>query len=137
MAKDYCSTIYTRENDITVNNIINDLQDIQIPSISQEDINRLALPFTLQEVKLATFQLKDDKAPSPDGFPAMFFHHFWDSIGFDVSQACFPFVIEGISYGILIGPLSLLFLRCKFPTLSRISDRLVCVTLSIRSSPNV
>ncbi|MCI78956.1 RNA-directed DNA polymerase (Reverse transcriptase), partial [Trifolium medium] len=39
---------------------------------------------THQEVKAAVFALNRDSAPSPDGFGAFFFHHFWDIVSSDV-----------------------------------------------------
>lgn len=36
-----------------------------------------------------------DKAPGPDGFPALFFHHYWDFISTDVSQAVLSFFNRG------------------------------------------
>lgn len=37
---------------------------------------RLTVPFTLEEIKKATFQLGGDKAPGPDGFNLRFFQRF-------------------------------------------------------------
>ena len=37
-----------------------------------------------QEVDEAMAQLKDGKAPGPDGFTSNFFHHFWDLIKHEV-----------------------------------------------------
>ncbi|OAY82668.1 LINE-1 retrotransposable element ORF2 protein, partial [Ananas comosus] len=37
-------------------------------------------PFTMEEVKKATFQLGGKKAPGPDGFPLIFFQHFWETV---------------------------------------------------------
>ncbi|OAY79521.1 Ribonucleoside-diphosphate reductase large subunit [Ananas comosus] len=44
----------------------------------------LTTPFTLDEVKVATFQLGSDKAPGPDGFPLLFFQTFWESVKEDI-----------------------------------------------------
>ena len=38
------------------------------------------MPISLQEVEIATQQLKVGKAPGPDGFTSDFFHNFWDLI---------------------------------------------------------
>lgn len=34
-----------------------------------------------EEIKAAVFQLGALKAPGPDGFPALFFHHYWKEVG--------------------------------------------------------
>ncbi|CAB4283991.1 unnamed protein product [Prunus armeniaca] len=36
--------------------------------------------FTEEEIKIATHQLGAHKAPSPDGFPGMFYKFFWDIV---------------------------------------------------------
>lgn len=36
------------------------------------------------EVELASAQLKDGKAPGPDGFTSNFFHHLWELIKMEV-----------------------------------------------------
>ena len=44
----------------------------------------LLQPVTLHEVEKAITQLKEGKAPGPDGFTANFFHAFWDLIKLEV-----------------------------------------------------
>ena len=44
--------------------------------ITAEHNNMLLRPVTLQEVEEVMTQLKDGKAPGPDGFTANFFHTF-------------------------------------------------------------
>lgn len=44
----------------------------------------LMTPFTLDEVKTATFQLGSDKAPEPDGFSLIFYQTFWESTKGDI-----------------------------------------------------
>jgi hypothetical protein len=41
-----------------------------IPWVSQEENIRLTTPCSKEEVKKAVFQMKHNKAPCPDGFPA-------------------------------------------------------------------
>ncbi|XP_020110396.1 uncharacterized protein LOC109725565 [Ananas comosus] len=50
------------------------------------DPDSLTAPFTLDEVKTATFQLGSDKAPGPDGFPLVFFQTFWDVVKDDITK---------------------------------------------------
>jgi len=52
-----------------------------IPKIINHDHNkRLLQPIIMQEVEDVMAQLKDGKAPSPDGFTTNFFHAFWEHI---------------------------------------------------------
>ncbi|OAY84432.1 Transposon TX1 uncharacterized 149 kDa protein [Ananas comosus] len=44
------------------------------------DPDSLTGPFTIDEIKKATFQLGSEKAPGPDGFPLIFFQHFWETV---------------------------------------------------------
>jgi hypothetical protein len=55
-----------------------------ILQISQEDNEKLTTVFTEQEVKEAIFQMKHNKAPGPDGFPAKFYQIFWEIIEGDL-----------------------------------------------------
>eukprot|EP00253_Pinus_taeda_P031207 PITA_31207 len=56
-----------------------------IPKIITEDHNnKLLQSISLQEVEEAMAQLKDGKAPGPDGFTTNFFHEFWELIKTEV-----------------------------------------------------
>ncbi|GAU12290.1 hypothetical protein TSUD_141980 [Trifolium subterraneum] len=44
-----------------------------------------------QEIKAAVFALNKDSAPGPDGFGAFFFHHYWEIVKTDVSNAVLQF----------------------------------------------
>ena len=39
---------------------------------------------TLQEVEISINQMKEDKAPSPDGFSVNFFHAYWDILKHEI-----------------------------------------------------
>lgn len=52
-----------------------------VPNIIIEEHNQLLLrPISLKEVEKAMQQLKEGKAPGPNGFTSNFFHNFWDLI---------------------------------------------------------
>ena len=52
-----------------------------VPKIITKEHNQLLLrPVSPQEVDLAMKQLKEGKAPGPNGFTTTFFHKFWDLI---------------------------------------------------------
>jgi hypothetical protein len=40
----------------------------------------LFAPYLEEEVKMVVFQIKQNKAPGPDGFLTEFFQSFWDTI---------------------------------------------------------
>lgn len=44
----------------------------------------LTIPFDIDEIKKAVFQLGGDKAPGPDGFPISFYQTFWDVVKNDI-----------------------------------------------------
>ena len=55
-----------------------------IPQISSEENEILIADFTEKEVYEAIMQMKKNKAPGPDGFPAEFYQNFWGIIKFDL-----------------------------------------------------
>eukprot|EP00253_Pinus_taeda_P021027 PITA_21027 len=58
-----------------------------IPKLVTEEHNELLMsPIQAQEVDKAMTQLKEGKAPGPDGFTTKFFHVFWDLIKEEVWQ---------------------------------------------------
>jgi len=58
-----------------------------IPKIITEDQNQnLLKQVSMQEVEEAMAQLKDGKAPGPDGFTSNFFHESWDLISTEVLE---------------------------------------------------
>ena len=59
-----------------------------IPQVVLDSMNAdLVKPFVKQEVDVALKQMAPLKAPGPDGMPPIFYQHYWDSIGDDVSCA--------------------------------------------------
>jgi hypothetical protein len=55
-----------------------------IPQLSSEEKNLLSADFTEIEVEEVVMQMKKNKAPGPDGFPAEFYQVFWDTIKDDM-----------------------------------------------------
>jgi hypothetical protein len=60
-----------------------------IPQLSSDEKNILSADFTEIEVKEAVMQMKKNKAPGPDGFPAEFYQVFWDTIKEDMMAMFF------------------------------------------------
>lgn len=57
----------------------------------QVDLSHLERPFSLKEIKKAVFDLGENKAPGPDGFPIQFFKQFWDLLKMDLQLLCDDF----------------------------------------------
>jgi hypothetical protein len=84
--KDYITKYYkdlfgaSREDGLTLNESM--VEDIpQLTSLEREE---LMAEFVEKEVREAIFQMKHNKAPGPDGFPAEFYQVFWSLIKDDL-----------------------------------------------------
>ncbi|KAL9691841.1 hypothetical protein QQ045_012268 [Rhodiola kirilowii] len=55
----------------------------------------LTRPYTWEEVKRALFQMAPLKAPGIDGFPALFFHRNWNTVGDRLCQEVLSFLNGG------------------------------------------
>lgn len=65
--------------------IFNDNFASSIPQlITDEDNAMLMAPFFIQEVKNVVFSMSPNKAPSPNGFTALFFQKCWSFLGEDL-----------------------------------------------------
>jgi hypothetical protein len=60
-----------------------------IPQLSREEKELLSADFTKLEVMEAIMEMKKNKAPGPDGFPAEFYQVFWDTIKEDLMAMFF------------------------------------------------
>ncbi|KAL2934560.1 LINE-1 retrotransposable element ORF2 protein [Bienertia sinuspersici] len=84
-----------------------DLEIIKAGPILDEDQRKnLVKQFTKEEVKVAMFSIKGDKAPGPDGFGAYFYQDNWDLVGEDVCKA----VLDFFEYGKLLKEVNCTFL---------------------------
>ncbi|KAK6145965.1 hypothetical protein DH2020_019834 [Rehmannia glutinosa] len=62
-----------------------DLQTLQTgPCIDEDDFSLLSNPVTPQAIKMALFDIEDERSPGPDGFSSGFFKKSWDIVGNDV-----------------------------------------------------
>jgi hypothetical protein len=55
-----------------------------IPQVSPEENESLIANFTENEVREAIYQMENNKAPGPHGFPAEFYQVFWGVIKEDL-----------------------------------------------------
>lgn len=60
------------------------LEGVDFERIDEEQRSQLERPFADDKVKAALSSLKDDKAPSPNGFPSKFLKVCWDVVGKEV-----------------------------------------------------
>ena len=68
-----------------------------IPQVVSDSMNSdLMKNFSRQEVDVALKSMAPLKAPGPDGMPPIFFQHYWDSIGDDVSCAVLSYLNTSI-----------------------------------------
>ncbi|KAA3481886.1 reverse transcriptase [Gossypium australe] len=75
MTMEYFQKLFTPENDTCHNSIRS-----AFPKIMEQDIRDLSRDFTIEEIRTALFQMHPNKAPGPDGFHALFFQRFWDTL---------------------------------------------------------
>ena len=50
------------------------------PQLTVDQAGTLEKPFTITEVHNARNLMPNNKSPGPDGFPAEFYKHFWNSL---------------------------------------------------------
>lgn len=81
--------------------------DINLPVVlSDVDRKNLDRKFTLEEIKIAVFDMKPNKAPGPDGFPIEFYQKYWHIIGVDILELFSDFYegkldLARFNYGVL------------------------------------
>ncbi|GKD30438.1 hypothetical protein Tco_1241216 [Tanacetum coccineum] len=63
--------------------------------VSDESSSNMVRPVTNEEIKKVMFDIRDDKAPDPDGNTLVFFKKGWDIVGSDVCNAVRDFFGNG------------------------------------------
>ncbi|KAL2252837.1 UNVERIFIED_CONTAM: Transposon TX1 uncharacterized protein [Sesamum indicum] len=63
--------------------------------LSDEEASHLLSPFSPEEVKLAVFDIAEDKASGPDGYSSGFYKAAWPVVGADVTRAVLDFFSTG------------------------------------------
>lgn len=71
------------------------LENLITPSITLQENNILSNIPTPEQIRNTLFQMKDHKSPGPDGFPVLFYKHFWHIVGDTVISAVTSFFKEG------------------------------------------
>jgi hypothetical protein len=70
---------------------MNDALRHDIPQVSEKKNEVLVAPFSEEEVKMAVLDMKHNKAPCPDGFPAEFYQFFWEIVKLDLMSLFYEF----------------------------------------------
>ena len=101
----YYKSLFGSSEDPTITLDSSRVEDI--PQISSEENDLLTAEFTMEEVKAAIFQMEQNKAPGPDGFPAEFYQFFWEEIKDDLMAlfrefglGCLP--MHSLNFGTII-----------------------------------
>jgi hypothetical protein len=71
------------------------LEQLIEPVIIESENASLCLIPTPQEIKAVIFELNNQKAPGPDGLPALFYKKYWDIVGTTVIEAIQSFFRSG------------------------------------------
>ena len=79
----------------SVDDILEELQNLNIPTLTDEQNLSLNKPISDFEIECAVFQIGAHRAPSPDGILAFFFLVFWDIVKEDVTRAIQAFFHSG------------------------------------------
>lgn len=86
------------------------------PKISTYENSRLLEPFTIDEFRVALFQMHPDKAPGPDGYNPAFFQRFWPTMGNEVFANCTEWMQGGAFPEALNDTIITLIPKCQNPT---------------------
>ena len=60
------------------------MDGIPLKMLSSSQRRTLEEQFSKEEIRAAVFDLGGDRAPGPDGFPIIYFQHFWDMLEDDL-----------------------------------------------------
>ncbi|KAL6195800.1 hypothetical protein ACLB2K_031418 [Fragaria x ananassa] len=88
----YFSRMFTAE-DVDMEAMNSTLAAIE-PCVTRE-MNEQLCSYSQDEIWSALFQMYPTKSPGPDGMPPLFFQHYWDTIGEDVTVAVQNFLQSG------------------------------------------
>ncbi|XP_020173489.1 uncharacterized protein [Aegilops tauschii subsp. strangulata] len=113
MTNNFYRDLYTSEG-VQGMELVLDTVPTKVTAAMNETLNA---PYSQDEVKKALFQMFPTKAPGPDGFPAHFFQHHWDTCAEDVTKAVLR-IVEGTESAECINDTILVLIpKVKKPTL--------------------
>ncbi|GJZ35731.1 RNA-directed DNA polymerase, eukaryota, reverse transcriptase zinc-binding domain protein [Tanacetum coccineum] len=94
--------------------------DIFKNKLTSEEALKMMRPISDSEIKNAMFEIKDSKAPGPDGYTSRFYKLAWSIVRTEVSQAVREFFLTGKLLGEVNA--TLISLVPKIPTSNKVSD---------------
>ncbi|KAK9931600.1 hypothetical protein M0R45_018872 [Rubus argutus] len=65
------------------------------PYVTVEMNQALCAPYSMEEIRVALFQMYPTKSPALDGMPPLFYQHYWDLIGEDLTSVVQNFLHSG------------------------------------------
>jgi hypothetical protein len=82
------------------------LTEQNLTKIFEKEVEKPTEPFSLQEIKEVVYGMKRNKSLGTDGFPADFYHDFWDFVKWDLKDLIDDFAkgtldISILNYGII------------------------------------
>ena len=82
---DHFQENYECRDNISVEELVDELQGLPIPTLSTQDCSLLNKPISSMGIEDTVFQLGPHKAPDSDGIPAFFYHEYWSIVKSDVN----------------------------------------------------
>lgn len=95
---------------------LNALEDVVVPILLSERVAELAKQITKEEVGIALRSMGLYKAPSKDGFHAIFLKKYWDMVGDDVWRLVYSAFKNGSFNQDIVETLVVLILENEKPT---------------------
>ncbi|OMO80722.1 reverse transcriptase [Corchorus capsularis] len=81
-----------------LNDCLNDLYELYDREESMwRQRSKLVREFTMEEIRVAAFDMGADKSPGPDGMPPLFYQKYWHVVGAKVSEMALAFLNSGVS----------------------------------------
>ena len=77
------------------NDVPEDLENLIEPCISMEENEELCRVPSREEIRKVVFEMKSLKAPGLDGFPTLFYKHYWETVGDQIILATQSFFRSG------------------------------------------
>lgn len=108
----YYQVLFTTTNPSIIEAVVTD-----IPKTAAKEMNlSLEAVYTREEVEIALKQMEPLKAPRPDGLLPLFFQHYWQDIGDEVSQVMLNFLTTSSFPSSINHTYITLILKVKSPT---------------------
>ena len=78
--REFYQTLYSSQKNPSDLDIDTFLNTINLPKLTEEQIQSLEAPILIEELHKALQHMSDGKAPGPDGYPVEFYKEFWPLI---------------------------------------------------------